>query len=203
MNDHNLPYMIINSNKKDAVLKIDGKKHKLGTKYISEKCDNSEIPYTVDYQFDHESGSLTLEPNETLEKNYTFYSNSELAKFSKLATNYADSTKVEIKYGYMNVNHRDKYEDFENLNTIQLNYIKTIKAFRYGFGLLYGESSESSPVEGNKSTAYEFYYNFGFELATLSKNNALHIGPVVFVPSLTGQVGVGYHELYNKKTKHS
>ncbi|MEA3513574.1 MAG: hypothetical protein U9R37_08220 [Campylobacterota bacterium] len=193
MEDYKFPYMIIDANKKDASLTINGTKQPLGTKKVFQKCDGSTVPYSIDFQGQKENGTLTLNPNETVEENFTFYSKDELKEFSNLAISYEEPSRIEIRYGYMAVSLNEDYENFEDLNTIQLNYINNYKAFKYGFGALYGT--------GEFSSAYELYYNLGLQLTRISENSTLRIGSVVIIPSLTAQIGVGYHELYNTETE--
>ena len=191
IDDYKLPYMIISSNKDNANLKIDGKTKELGVKHIFKYCDNSEIPYEISYGEQKKSGTFSLKPNNSLEDSFAFYSQKELNQFRDLAKSYEDTTRLEIKYGYMGVSLKDQYKDFEDLNTLQINLINSKKAIRYGYGLLYGQ--------GDLSKAYELYYNLGVQLATFgTDNNALRVGPVVIVPSITAQVGVGYHKLYKE-----
>lgn len=194
MNDFNLPYLIINSNKKYAKLTINGKSFPLGKKYIGKVCDDSNLPYTIEYENKKENNTFRLAPNETLVKNFTFYSQQEVKKFNTLAKEYIKRDRVEVKYGYMNVTHNAEYNDYENMNTLQLNYIKSFKSLRYGYGILYGKSS------GGKSKAYELYYNAGYELSKFMNNNALHIKSLVVIPNISLQLGIGKHTLYNKNT---
>ncbi len=191
LNKYNRPYLIINTNKKDALLTINNQEFPLGKKYIANKCDGSDISYSVKYENNVENGILKLEPNNVLKKEFTFYSNYEKKKFVKLSNSYENSSRLEIKYGYMIVNLNDDYKDYDNLHTIQINYIHTKNAFRYGFGAVYGENNSSSK-------AYELYYNIGLQLANISNDTALHIGSVVIIPSLTAQIGAGYHKLYKE-----
>ena len=193
MNQYNFPYIIIDSNKKEAILNIDSIQKELGEKHIFKKCDYSNIPYSITYENQKESGLFALKPNQFFEKKYTFYSNQELSRFKELSKSYEETTRLEIKYGYMGVNLTKDYENYENLDTVQLNLIHTIKALRYGIGAVYGQ--------GENSTAYELYYNLGFQLTRLLEDSPVRLGPVVIVPSLTAQIGVGYHELYDTKNK--
>ncbi len=189
MDDYNLPYMIINSNKNNANLKIDGKTKTLGQKYIFNNCDNTQIAYEISYGEQKKSGTFLLKPNNYYDDSFTFYSNKELKEFSSLAKSYEDNTRLEIKYGYVAVSLEDEYKDYEDLNAIQVNLITTKKGLRYGYGILYGQ--------GELSEVYELYYNLGVQLATFGVNDsALRVGPVVIIPSLTAQIGVGYHKLY-------
>jgi len=190
LNNYNLPYIIINANKKDAKLTINNQPYPLGKKYIAKKCDGSDISYSVKYEDEVKNGTFELNANNSLTKEFTFYSKKEKRKFVELSKSYEDSSRLEIKYGYMAVDIDDDYKDYENLHTVQLNYITTRYAFRYGFGALYGK--------GDNSKAYELYYNIGLQLANISNDTALHIGSVVIIPSLTAQIGAGYHKLYKK-----
>ena len=193
MNEYNFPYIIIDSNKKDAILSINNEKKVLGDKYTFKNCDGTNIPYSVTYNNQKENGNFTLNPNETLEKSFTFYSNQELSEFHKLSKSYEDTTRLEIQYGYMGVNLTDDYEDFENINTLQINLINTTKAFRYGFGAVYGK--------GDNSTVYELYYNIGLQLSRLGETSSVRLGPIVMIPSISAQIGFGTHELYDTETE--
>jgi len=189
MNDYNLPYIIINSNKEDANFKLNKESKTLGKKYSIKNCDNSELPYSVTYHDQIENGILELSANSAVEEDFTFYSQSELNKFIKLAKSYDEGTRVEIKYGYLPISLLEGYEDYEDIHTVQLNWINAYKALKYGYGLEYGQA--------DMSKVYEIYYNLGFQLTKISDDTALRIGSVVIVPSLTAQVGFGKHELYN------
>ncbi|MEA2017950.1 MAG: hypothetical protein U9N59_05840 [Campylobacterota bacterium] len=193
MDEYNFPYIIVDSNKKDAVLSINNENKILGDKHIFKNCDGTNIPYWVTYNNQKENGNFTLNPNESLEKSFIFYSNKELSQFNELSKSYEDTTRLEIKYGYMGVSLSDDYEDFENINTLQVNLINTTKAFRYGFGAVYGQS--------DNSTIYELYYNIGLQLSRLGETSSIRLGPIVMIPSLTAQIGVGYHELYDTKNE--
>jgi hypothetical protein len=198
LNDYNLPYILITSNKQDAQLKIDNKDYQLGKKYIANRCDNTQIPFAITFEDQKENGTLTLQPNNYIQKDFVFYSHKELKEFANLSQSYAKASRVEIKYNYIIVDANKDYEDYENLQGVELNYINSKSFLRYGYGLLYAQGTQNLQKQ---SKAYELYYNLGIQLFEIGANNsALHIGSVVMIPKLTAKVGVGYHELLNLKT---
>lgn len=79
--ESNYPTILFNSNKFDAQLSVDGKIYKVAKKYTIPTCD-AEVPYIITFGTQSYHGTLKLQKNENIVKQFDFLSPLEIKTFN-------------------------------------------------------------------------------------------------------------------------
>lgn len=190
MDKHKLPSLLISSDK-SAKFIVNGKTRRLGKKIYFNRCDDSTISYSVKFDNEVKNGTFQLSANNSYEKEYNFYSRAEKRDFTILSNSFDDGKRLEIKYSKL----KPKDSNLQEMHSINVNHLENSDWLRKGFGFLYAQGEDSKGIE--------FLYNYSVQVNKLLRNEPLRVGSVVFVPNFGVQLGVGYHDVYNKKRKQN
>jgi hypothetical protein len=192
MDDYWLPSLIITSNQDRAKLKIDGQSFTLGKKKTFTDCSGKNINYEISFEDKNQKSEFKLSPNNNETRNFDFISKEYSKKMFTKAKGYTEGARIEIKYSFKHISFDKEYEDYENINAGQINYLQYNNWFRYGYGIEYGDTEYSKVREA--------YFMLALQIPTADES-ALHIGKVVFIPYIGGKIGVGEHKLYDTETE--
>ena len=186
LSKYGYPELTFSSNQTGVALTVDGKTERLGSTVTFKKCEGL-IGYAFNFEGNTEDGKVELKPGMKSEIRETFVSKAEMQRNRTLVKNYEQSHLWHVQYQYFSLNRQT--QNIDSLHGIKLAKSKLNQAIRTGYELIYAQDdNENYAVEINGKIKLQLL-NFG------KKDSPLHIGPVVFIPHIGLDLGLGYHRL--------
>lgn len=191
LSDYEYPKITFTSNQGQVSLSVDGIRTPVGKTNVFKRC-GGVVAYAYTYQGQTADGKITLSPGMKKTVRETFLSAKDITKNRALAASYGSGTLWQAQFVYMNTS-RDA-NGVDSLSGIRLAQTKLKKVFRWGYDVLFLKGEKDSyAVEANMQAKLQLL-NFG------KSNMPLYLGPMIFLPHIGAELGVGYHDLDGKYT---
>ncbi len=167
--------LTVNSNKEAAKLTVNGKAFKLGQTQTFKGCKTKEVSFSVRFEDQVQTQTLTLTPGYMKTISVNFLSNEDKKLLNKVASVYRNKNRLVARIGF------DNYEN-ETLQTYGGSYIWHKDWLRHGFGFDWGDNDTIS--------AYHLHYSLAIQLTSFGSDQLpFHIGNFSLIPYIGTQVG--------------
>ncbi|MCW7753713.1 hypothetical protein OOT00_06915 [Desulfobotulus sp. H1] len=191
------PTVTVTSNQPGASLQISGAPWPLGKEKVMERCEGS-VPYVVSYGGETKTGSFRLSPGVKASDKAYLFTDKEVQRLKEMSSVFTTGTSLEL--GYIFSVPGSDFSDLHNVHKISLAYYKNHAFFRFGLGAAYGRGDTI-----DESFTVDAWLSMILQLSELGgRERPLHFfGFFPIIPFAGLDVGLGYHDIYNTRTRQS